>query len=83
MTKIPKSAKMILELANLGITPIVYVGAAAMVLALIRYIFAWKNNNSEVQVNAISYLVGAGMAVSIRVILIFIVKDTSLQGIFG
>ena len=69
MTRMPKSAELILDMARDLTEPIVYIGATVMIIAIVKYIFAWKNFNSEVQANATATFVGAAMVVSIRLIL--------------
>lgn len=77
LVKIPKSAELILNMAKDLTKPIIYIGAAAMIISLIKYIFAWKNHNAEVQADATTNFVGAAMVVGIRLWLPTLFEETA------
>ena len=79
MTRMPKTAELILDMARDLIEPIIYIGAAAMIISLVKYALAWKNSNAEVQANAAATFVGAAMVVSIRLVLSKIFIDFGIS----
>lgn len=79
LAKMPKSAELILNMAKDLTEPIIYIGAATIVISLVKYALAWKNHNAEVQADAATTFVGAAMVVGIRLVLSKIFIDFGIS----